>query len=47
MVSKKKIFLRFSYYKYMEANDTGGGGAGVAGTASLDPRGLIVKIQVF
>ena len=37
MVSEKKIFLRFSYFKSMEANDP-------RGMANLDPRGMIGKI---
>ena len=37
MVSEKKIFLRFSYYKSMEANDP-------QGVANLDPRGMIGRI---
>ena len=39
MVSEKKIFLRFSHYKSMEANDPWG-------MANLDPRDLIVRIYV-
>ena len=37
MVSEKKIFLRVSYYKSMEANDP-------RGVANLDPRGIIGRI---
>ena len=37
MVSEKKIFLRFSYYKSMEVNDP-------RGVANLDPRGMIGRI---
>ena len=33
MVSEKKIFLRFSYYNSMGANDS-------RGVANLDPRGI-------
>ena len=39
MVSEKKIFLRFSYYKSMGANDPWG-------EANLDPRGMIGRIYV-
>ena len=39
MVSEKKIFLRFSHYKSMGANDP-------RGLANLDPRGLIGRIYV-
>ena len=39
MVSVKKIFLSFSHYKSMGANDP-------RGMASLDPRGLIGRIYV-
>ena len=39
MVSEKKIFLSFSHYKSMGANDP-------QGVASLDPRGLICRIYV-
>ena len=39
MVSEKKIFLSFSHYKSMGANDP-------PGVASLDPRGLIGRIYV-
>ena len=39
MVSEKKIFLRFSHYKSMEADDPWG-------MANLDPRDLIVRIYV-
>ena len=39
MVSEKKIFLRFSHYKSMGANDS-------RGVASLGPRGLIGRIYV-
>ena len=39
MVSEKKIFLSFSHYKFMGANDS-------RGMASLDPRGLIGRIYV-
>ena len=38
MISEK-IFLRFSHYKSMEANDPWD-------MASLDPRGLIGRIHV-
>ena len=37
MVSEKKNFLRFSYYKFMEANEP-------RGMANLDPRGMIGRI---
>ena len=37
MVSVKKIFYEFSYYKSMEANDP-------RGVANLDPRGMIGRI---
>ena len=37
MVREKKIFLRFSYYKSMEAIDP-------RGVANLDPRGMIGRI---
>ena len=37
MVSEKKIFYVFSYYKSMEPNDPWG-------VANLDPRGMIVRI---
>ena len=37
MVSEEKIFLSFSHYKFMEANDP-------RGVTSLDPRGLIGRI---
>ena len=37
MVSEKKIFLRFSYYKSMDANDPWG-------VANLDLRGMIGRI---
>ena len=40
MVSKKKIFLRFSYNKSMEANDP----PPPPGVANLDPRGMIGRI---
>ena len=39
MVSEKKIFLRFSYYKSMGAND-------LRGVANLDPWGMIGRINV-
>ena len=39
MVSEKKIFLSFSHYKTMGANDT-------QGVASFGPRGLIGRIFV-
>ena len=39
MISEKKIFLRFSHYKSMGANDS-------QGVASLDPRGMIGRIYV-
>ena len=39
MVSEKKIFLRFSHYKSMGANDPWG-------MASLDPRGMVGSIYV-
>ena len=39
MVSEKKIFLCFSHYKSMGANDPWG-------VASLGPRGLIGRIYV-
>ena len=39
MVSEKKIFLRFSHYKSMGANDP-------QDVANLDPRGLIGRIYV-
>ena len=39
MFSEKKVFLSFSHYKSMEANDPWG-------VASLDPRGLIGRIYV-
>ena len=39
MISEKKIFLSFSHYKSMGANDT-------RGVAILDPRGLIGRIYV-
>ena len=39
MVSEKKIFLSFSYYKFMGAND-------LWGMASLGPRGLLGRIYV-
>ena len=39
MVSEKKIFLRFSHYKSVRANDP-------RGMASLGPRGLIGRIYV-
>ena len=39
MVSKKKLFLCFSYYKSMGANDP-------QGVANLDPRGMIDRIYV-
>ena len=39
MVSEKKIFLRFSHYKSMGANDP-------RGMANLDPRGLIGRVYV-
>ena len=39
MVSEKKIFLCFSHYKSMGANDP-------RGVASLNPRGLIERIYV-
>ena len=39
MVSEKKIFLRFPYYKSMEANDPP-----PQGVANLDPRGMIGRI---
>ena len=39
MVSEKKIFLCFSYCKYMGAN-------GPRGVAYLDPRGMIDRIYV-
>ena len=37
MVSEKKIFYVFSYYKSMEANNP-------RGVANLDPRGIIGRI---
>ena len=37
MVSEKKIFLHFSYYKSMEANDP-------RGVANLEPRGMNGRI---
>ena len=37
MISEKKIFYVFSYYKSMEANDP-------RGVANLDPRGMIGRI---
>ena len=37
MVSEKKIFYVFSYYKSTESNDP-------RGTANLDPRGMIGRI---
>ena len=37
MVSEKKIFLHFSDYKSMEANDP-------RGVTNLDPRGMIGRI---
>ena len=39
MVSEKNIFLSFSRYKSMGANDP-------LGAASLDPEGLIGRIYV-
>ena len=39
MVSEKKIFLSFSHYKTMGANDP-------LSMGSLDPRGLIGRIYV-
>ena len=39
MVSEKKIFLRFSHYKSMGANEP-------RGMANLDPRGFIGRIYV-
>ena len=39
MVSEKKIFLRFSHYNSMGANDP-------QDAASLGPRGLIGRIYV-
>ena len=39
MVSEKKIFLHFSYYKSMEANDPP-----PRGVANFDPRGMIGRI---
>ena len=39
MVSEKKIFLRFSHYKSMAANDPWG-------MSNLDPRGSIGRIYV-
>ena len=39
MVSEKKIFLGFSHYKSMGANDS-------LGVTSLDHRGLIGRIYV-
>ena len=39
MVSEKKIFLRFSYFKSMGANDP-------RGVANFDPRGMIGRIYV-
>ena len=39
MVSEKKIFLRFSYYNSMGANDP-------RGVANLDPRGMNGRIYV-
>ena len=39
MVSEKKIFLSYSYYKTMGDNKP-------RGTASLEPRGLIGRIYV-
>ena len=39
MISEKKIFLSFSHYKSMGANDH-------QGMASLDPRGMVGRIYV-
>ena len=39
MLSEKKIFLSFSHYKSMAANDPWG-------TANLDPRGMVGRIYV-
>ena len=39
MVSEKKMFLRFSYCKYIGANDP-------RGVANLGPRGMIGRIYV-
>ena len=39
MVSEKKIFLSYSHYKSMGANDSWG-------VDSLDPKGLIDRIYV-
>ena len=43
MVSEKKIFLRFSLYKSMGANDPHPHPYGVA---NLDPRGLTGRIYI-
>ena len=41
MVSEKKIFYVFSYYKSMKANDP----RDVGRVANLDPRGMIGRID--